>query len=447
MSTQQQLKQVYANAILSEDANLAPSLQQGQDLYFKQQGVTQVVATASEENNNLNNNIFPASSSSTLLYQHASNLGIPPITGALPTYGNVTLTASGTSPVTFTIPSGTILTNNLTAVQYFVTTEIVINSGVAFSTIIIPIQSSLSGTNTYSPSGTTLVFSAPFVLSPTVTINSAIITPGIISGIDLLTDYDVSNLVYSYMQNPRGGGSSGDYFKWSLESSGQITFAKIIPSGTTPNSANFLLIAIMGGSGDPNFNINLSYPISRSSSLATINTCYNYINGLRPIEANPIVITVSTFGLSATTPNYVTMSGLLNPIVNMTVALTPGLTLDTLVTGTNGVTQTVRQWINYQFRYAVLSVAYGGVTYDGGQYMLGEQMIAIILNGLGSSQAFNGTLCSILVNATFLYSDSNITNSQNIPVPDSGQYYIVGTPTTINIIYDIDISIINLTVV
>ena len=151
-----------------------------------------------------------------------------------------------------------------------------------------------------------------------------------------------------------------------------------------------------------NLNIKLSYPISRASSLLTIATCEAYENAQRPAGKNPNVITVSTFALSSTTPNYA-MSGLLNPTINLTVSLALGIDLTTNITGSNGVTMTVQEWILYQFRFAILSAPYTGTAYDGGTYILGEQITTSLSNGLGNSQYLNGYLCSILVNAIFTY--------------------------------------------
>lgn len=448
-TTQAQLEQVYNNSVLAENPNLAPSLQAGQDLYFKRKGATQIVATATQELAGLENNIFPVSSISVLLYKHASNLGIPPISGALPSYGNISLVVPvGTlvSPVTFTILSGTLLTNAITSVQYTVTTTTVITIGTAFSTLVIPVQSVLSGASTYSPPNTNLDFATPYVLSPTVTISSALVTNNFVSGQNLPTDSQVSNVVYNFMQSPRGGGSDGDYQKWSYESSPLITNSSIIPAGGIDASQNFLLVAIMGGSSDPNVNIKLTYPISRQSSNETISICSSYIEGVRPVNDNPNVVTVSTFALSPTTPNYVT-TGLLNPVINLRVSLADGLTLTTNITGSDGSVKTVREWILYQFRFAILSAPYKGVLYNGGTFILGENITTILSNGLANSQYLTGYLCSILVNATFTYTDANVTNILDIPVPNSNQFYLVGSPTTLNIIYDIDTTIINITVV
>ena len=264
-TTQAQLENIYNNSIIAENPNLVPSLQQGQDLYFKRKGITQVVSTATQENSIIGNNIFPVSSSSVFLYKHVSNLGMPLVQGALPSYGTVTLipTTGITSPVTFMILAGAILSNPITNIQYEVTQTTTISSGADFANIAIPIQSVLSGSQTYSPPDTILNFSTPFVLSDTVTVGTASMNNDQVSGQDLPTDSQVSNSVYNFMQTPRGGGSLGDYKKWALESSSLITNAIIIPSGGLDANPDFILVAIMGGSSDPFVNTHHTKVISK----------------------------------------------------------------------------------------------------------------------------------------------------------------------------------------
>jgi Baseplate J-like protein len=444
--TQQQLQQVYASAILAEDPNLQPSLNQGQDLYFKSKSTSLVVATAIQEVQNLQNNIIPSSSSSTFLYKHAASLGIPPIVGALPSFGNMGLVASGNSPVAFTIAAGTILTNPSSAVQYFVLSDVNVTMSQAFNTVVIPFQSVLSGSVTYSPPGTTLQFMNPLVLTSMVTISQAIIT-SIVSGTNTPTDLDVSGVVSGYMQNPRGGGSTGDYYKWALASNPTIvTNAIIIPAGALTNT-NIIYVAIMGGSSDPSINVNIPYPIDRSiDQPVNIAITQNYIEGLRPVNDNPVTASVLTYNITNSAGGNP-----LNCAISINVVLSPGLTLATQVVGTNGVTQSVEQWIQYQTRYAVLSAPYGGTMVNGSPVILGAMITTLLLNGLADTNNLSGYLCSILVDVEFSYSDNTPrTNVPDIPVLNSSQYFIPpagGLPPFLQIVYDLDVDIITVSVI
>lgn len=439
---QKYLEQVFNAAILAEDASLSPALEQGQDLYFKRKGYTQVAAIVTQETSIVNNNIFPVSSNSTFLYKHAANLGMPLFVGALPSYGTVRLFSEDTTtaPSTFTVTTGTILTSSSTGVKYEVMEDTLINSGTLLSSVAIPIQSILSGKKTYISPGNSLIIATPYIFGA-VTISTAIVNNDFVAGQDTPTDLHISNSIYQYAQYPRGSGSAGDYAKWALQSNSTITQTMVIP-----NYAGVVLVAIMGGSSDPLVNIELSYPISREVPLSIVDQCSAYLESQRPLDVNVNSITVSTLALSSTTPNYVTNIGLLNPQINLNVVLDTGLNLNTEITGANGETKSVRDWILYQFRFAILSAPYGGVTINGNTVLLGEQITTILSNGLGATQSFNGYLCSILLNATFTYTDANVTNQSDIPVPNQNEYFIVGNPSTINIIYDIDTTIINIIV-
>lgn len=447
--TQSQFEQVYNGAILSEDSDLQPSLQAGQDLYFKQKGVSLVAATATQEIQNLENNIIPSSSSAVFLYKHAASLGIPVITGALPTFGDMSLIIPGggpsTSPVAFVIPAGSILTNSASAVQYFVTADVPVGLGDLFADVVIPFMSVLSGSDTYSPPGTFVIFSTPLVLSPSLTIIQAVVSNDVVSGTNTPTDLYVSALVSSYMQNPRGGGSTGDYLRWALESNPTIvTDAKIIPAGAILNQ-NIIYVAIMGGTSDPNVNIELAFPISRTiSQQSQIAITNAYIEGLRPVNDNPAIASVQTYAITDDTLINPTNP---NPSITLSVVLAQGLSLSTPVVGTNGQTKTVEEWIQYQTRYAILSSPYTGTIVDGEPYILGTWITTVLLNGLADSNNLNGYLCSILVNVEFSYTDDNVTNSINIPVPNSTNYFIpptVSTPPYLEIIYDLDVNIITI---
>ena len=445
--TNTQLEKVFSDTVLAEDSNLSASFSQGQDLYFAQKATCQIVSTATQENEQFENNIFPASSSNTFLSKHAASLGIPNITGAQPTVGTLTLSPPDGSPanptVNFSIPMGSILTNPATAIQYQVSMTCNFTTSDPFVSIPIPIQSVLSGSNTYCSPGTILNFSAPLMVG-SVTISNAIANNDIVSGYDTPTNLDISELVSSYMQNPRGGGSQGDYFRWAKESTPLITFAKIIPAGYILDQ-NLIYIAAFTGSGDPNVNIGLSFPISRSVTLPTVNVMKAYIEGVRPINDQPIYATVSTYAI---TDNDTINPSNPNPSITLNVLLAVGLSLNTVIQGSNGMSMTVEDWIKYQTRYAILSAPYGGTTLDDNQpYILGDDIITLIKSGLSASSYLQGYLCSLLINVTFRYDDDTHVDSINIPVPDSNNYFIAALgniPASLKIIYDLDTTIITI---
>ncbi len=447
--SQIQLEAIFANTVLAEDPNLAPSLLQGQDLYFTQKATCQAVSSATQEIEQFQNNIFPGSSSNAFLPKHAASLGIPNITGAQPTQGSLVVILPMGSPsnpsVDFTIPSGAILTNPVTAIQYMVTQNTPFVMADTFISVSIPFQSVLSGSDTYCIPGTVLTFAAPLVVD-TVTITQASVNNDVASGSDTPSNVDISTLVNTYMQNPRGGGSTGDYFHWALLSSSLITFAKIIPAGGALADQNIVYISAFVGSNNPTVNIALAFPISRSATLATVNIMGNYIESVRPVNDNPLYATVSTYAI---TDNVLINPANPTPAITFTVLLAPGLDLTTIIQGSNGLSMTVAEWLEYQTRFAILSAPYGGtILADGKPYILGDDIITLLKSGLSASAYLQGYLCSLIINVTFVYTDATFPGGiPDIPVPNSDIYFVPASgmlPASLEIIYDLDTSIISI---
>jgi hypothetical protein len=441
MANKSQFLGIFKNEILSEDINLTPSLDVGQHLYFVSNAVSVVADSLSKDIEEISNNQFPSSSSSAYLYKQASSLGISTFDGATPTFIKIGLDIEeGTlSPISFTIPSGYIINNDLTGNEYSTISETSVAINEDLSLLTIDCVSTNSGISSNSPYKTLGTFKTPITIT-----EELIVSKGhfkyVTSGIDAPTDLDLSIQVSKWMSSTYGSGSEGDYIKWIKKT--EPTVSDIyFPSILSNTSSNTIYIAIGLGALDPKVNIELPYPVSSACPQYMIDNVFNFVETQRGINDNHEILSLDTFGFDSTTINYKSI-GLLNPSISINVVLPVGITLNTTIIGENGDSKTVSEWIKYQFRFGVLSAKRGGIAKGENRYVANSDIVTIIKNGLGN----DGYLCSCITDISFTYSDANIRNSYDIPVPNANQSLIQQDGVySILYLYDIDTSIINIT--
>ena len=456
--TQEFFEQLFQNTVLSEDPNQLYTFVAGQDNYFMQKAVGLGMSLVASEISGLQDNIFPSSANSTYLDKFLAASNLPPRAGALPSIGSMQLiipaqTADIYTLVTsYKIATGSVLVNNITGANYLVQSDVIIPAGTVIyssSTTVLPISfdflSQQTGSLTYSPIGSPNTLSAPInLLVNNGTVNSTIqVTQAsivsIASGIDGQTDYDISYAINKNARSPKGSGTIGDFSTWALQSSPTITDSQVIPNGViNGGTSSWIYVAIMTGSRDPNVNINLLYPLSRSVNNSTIATCQQYIETKRGILDDVNVINVLTYGIQAyTAPStYPT-----NILINLNVTLSVGLDKDTSITGSNGTSLSVDNWIRQQFRFAVLSAPYQGEVVDNSsnRYIKNDTIVTILKSRLGNDSSSVGSLATILEYISFNYTDiNNTTPIPNIPVPNFNNIFVPGVNSGLQIIYDID---------
>lgn len=455
VQSQQQLAQVYYNTYLTLNPNIVANIA-GTDSYFKANAVSQIGANIIQDIQLLQNNIFPPSSSGVFLDKHAGNLGMTPRMGALPSQGIITLqtgTGGNTALGTVVISAGTLLTSNTTNNQYQTLVDVTITTGNLINTITLQVASVNLGTGTESPVADIWSFNTPITVAVGQVVSTAIVT-NITEGSDIESDNLLAARIFNFSQNPRGGGSIGDYVSWCFLGDPSVTQATVI---TTPfGNFGILFPVILVGNPDPNYYIDGSvnndfmptpYPISRTALPITISNVQTYINGVRPINDNPNVLTVAT---------YLVNGANLNMFI-VTVALSPGLTLTTQIEVANGSFLTVTQLIQREFRRAIISAPLGGTEINTGtddspvynQYILVSDIERIISQGLANSGTYQGNYASILVSIQIDYFyNSSPTPTYIVPVPSLNSNNLFYQPPTfgalpqVQYVYDIDVSII-----
>ena len=291
--------QLYKDSILSENPNLLNTFNEGQDNYFMQKSIGLAMSIVASEILGLQDNIFPASANSTYLDKHLAVANLPARLGTTPSTGTIKITIPANTTIlsNYIIPVNTQMSNVITGYNYITNVLTTINSGLYSSAtdIFISFISSQNGTNTASPINTNNNFTNPLIIPTSLTTNLTISTSIIVnitSGNNGQTDYDISYLINKNSRFPKGSGTIGDYFTWCLQSSPNITDAEIIPSSIISGYNNYFYVAVISGMRDPNFNITLTYPISRTTNQNDITVAKNYLETKRNILDNYNVISV-----------------------------------------------------------------------------------------------------------------------------------------------------------
>ncbi len=453
-----QLVQIYYNTVTTLNPNLTPSIQ-GSDLYFKANATAQVAANAIQDSQLLLNNIFPASSTGSFLDKFAGSLGMTPRQPALPSQGNATTLVANsgtTAAAAFVIPVNTQLTSSTTNQVYNVTEAVSVANGATLANVIIPIQSVNLGAGTNSPPDDTLTFVTPFVVPTTMQtiVSASVSSSGMTVGSDIESDNTLALRIFTFMINPRGGGSSGDYISWCFLGNANVTQATVL---TTSQSNNGLLFPIIfEGSPNSDFYIDgnsandymeTPAPINRTAPSADITAVQTYINGVRPVNDNPNVLTVATYELQDIDPVFGDDS-----YFDVNVVLSPGLTLTTNILISNGTYLTVSELIQREFRRAILQTPVQGttVTIDDieGQYIIVSDIERVVLQGLANSQAYQGNYASLLVSLEIAYhAQGDIESTYFVPVPSlqlGNMFVLVDGAQQAYLVYDIDTTILHI---
>lgn len=454
--SQTQLLQLYNNKITSLNPNLSPSIA-GSDLYFKGNATTQVAANVIQDTQLALNNVFAASSSGTYQDKHAGNVGMTPRMGATPSIGTCTLNGSGTSSVVYVIYSGTLLQDTITNVQYQTLQDVSIAIGDTINAIILPISSVLLGTSTVSPIGDDLNFLTPFNIGVVNIVTATLVS--LTSGMDFESDNQFALRIFNFSQNPRGGGSVGDYYSWCfLGDPVNVTGATIISTNLL-NNQNILFPVILIGNPNPNFYVDgtseqtptpyiQTYPQNRTAISTIISSVQSYIDGVKAVNTNPQTLTVATYILQATDPVFI---GVTNAFV-VNVSLTPGITLSSLFTLPNNNTITVSQLIQREFRRAILSTPLGGLTINQlnnevPPVIVTNQAIPlgdisdIIMQGLGNSGIIQGNFISAIIGIEIIYLKNNVDAGSYIILPSLNSSNLFNVNLQAYLIYDIDIGL------
>jgi len=444
--SQQQLLQIYNNKITSLNPNLSPTIQ-GSDLYFKGNATAQIGANIIQDTQLALNNVFAASSSGTYLDKHAGNLGMTPRMGALPALGTCALTASGTASVAYIIPAGTLLQDVITNIQYQTLTITSIPMGTALNGVSLNIVSVNLGTATSSPIGDTLTFLTPFSIGST-NISTATLAQ-LTAGSDVESDNEFALRIFNYSQNPRGGGSIGDYISWCFLGDSYVTQATVITTDVI-GSENIVFPTILTGISNPNFYIDgdsnnmyqeTPFPIARTAISPIIANVQSYINGVKPQGTNGLVITVATYELQASDPVF----GTINNRFDVKVSLTPGIILSSNIQlPISNQIITVENLIRREFRRAIISAPLGGtiISISGIEdaYIPLVDISDIIMQGLGNSGGIQGNFASLVLGLEIIWNPNGVRSAIpyiQLPSINNGKLF-TPAPHEAYYVYDID---------
>lgn len=462
--SQTQLAALFYNSITSLNPNLVPSIPGG-DFYFTANATTQVNAAVIQDIQLVYNDIFPASSSGNALDKHAAALGMTRRMGALPSLGTVTLVSSGSSSASHTITAGTLLQSNVTNNQYQTTEDVIIPISTVLNTVTLSVASILLGTGTESPNGDVLTFATPFTIPTAHLISEATVTGNMLAGSDIEDDQQFALRIFNFAQNPRGGGSPGDYIGWCFLGSTNVTQATIIQTNSIGNN-NILFPIVLSGNSNNNYyvdgNISNSFaqtpaPINRTTSSLDIANVQAYIDGVKPENDNPFVLTVATYEFSNSMPS----ARIVNTIVtgtffNINVSLSPGLALSTQLTLPDLPSPgyiTVENLIKREFRRGILTSPLGGISIilnpnPANQFLVISDIEDVVLQGLANTPNLQGNFASILIAIQITYFPGGLPNPtpEYIAIPSlqsSTIFKIVGSSWETYLVYDVDYTILN----
>jgi hypothetical protein len=435
--TKEQLVSVFNNEVQSINPNIVTGLD-GTGEYITANATAQVVTSVSQDSIQLLNNAFAASSAGTFLDKHGAELQLIR-QGALPSTGIAALTNIGAATTTITIPAGTLLTSATTGNQYYTLADVTVTTTQVFTTVQLMINSVILGLGTASPNGDVLTFNTP-ILDGSISLIAAV-AGDMALGSPIENDNQLSNRIFHFSQQPRGGGSLGDYELWGFLGDPSITGSYCVPAGGVANS-NLIYIIILIGASDPNYYIDPPIAVNRAASTLNINNVQAYIETYRPVNDDPNVITTTTFMVNSAVG-----------VITLYVALSSGLTIATFITDVNGTSITVGDIIFRELRRALISTPPGGKSVIIGgtvnQYIIVSDLELGVLTSLGNSGTFQGTYASILTSVRVNFIPTGQTSPISyISVPSlaTGNLITEGPPSTAAFIYDLDSTAVNVVV-
>jgi len=259
----------------------------------------------------------------------------------------------------YLVAAGTTFTSAFNGKSYILQSDVTVETaGDSFFDLI----SSLSGTGTQLPTGSTL----------TTTVDSQSLVVTVLSSTDgqpTETNDQVSARISNNVKNPIGAAREQQYVLWSREANSNVANAIVI--GNFDDGSPPLKLAIFLLGFGTNYDDILLTPslFTRTVTNSVERDVYGYLNSLRLINVNLLISSVSTWVFSDN--------------LNIAVTLIPGLTLATLVPNFNGAPISVQNFIIQEIRRAFITYQYQGTAIDAttDRYILLSQ----IAQGLDSS--------------------------------------------------------------
>lgn len=385
LQTQAQITQRYFNIILALNPNTLPDTE-GTDWWVKGQVIGGLLAGLNQDIYLAGQNSLPLNSTGVYLDKQAASFSIPARIGAGPSMGTASLSAPAVSAVF--LPVDTILNYSVNNLSFYVAQDTTIAIG---QTGVIPFNCSTIGSGTQIPNNSTLTLQTPIDgISSVVIVNMT-------DGINQETDANFSFRLAQALQNPKTGGSIGDYTQWAFSVPG-VTGAYPYPNYVQPGT---LILTILAGGND--FDTILLTPptltqyYSRTAPQILINAVDAYVETVRPVNDSVLVNTVDT--------NIIQPSN----IINVGVLLAQGLQLGTVI---STYSLTVEQLIQREVRRAIISTQVGANIDPGNglRYIYLADIVTTLNIGLSAVQGQNGIYASLIVDSLVDYNGSATTN-------------------------------------
>jgi uncharacterized phage protein gp47/JayE len=471
--TQTQLTQLGYDQWKSADPNAQPDIE-GTDSYFKLNSTAAMGTMVAQDSQLVENNIFPVSATVPYIDKHAAELGMTPRMGALPTTGTVYLYGTPSDSFIpdgdYTIPADTVLESSLSGVSYITLTDVVLLNGIEYefnssgyltvassgSLVEVNIQSINTGTSTVSSPSSQITFdsqlSIPTSTDPYIITDAAIPDTGLTPGSNTESDQLLAIRIYDWIQNPHGGGSSGDYIKWGFLALSRITGIEVVDASVSTSA--ILYPVALEGNADKNYFIDgdvyndfAQSPNNRSVNSTDIATVQTYINSQVPVNSSPLVISADTYYVIYDDNGDDNLNMNLDQSIAITVSLAYGFNLSSNVTITNadGTTQqlTAKNLILRELRRGIVTTPYeGNPVYYGedllGNYIKVDDLQRIIMEGLSATDNFTGNYASLITGITIVYT-KGVTTSDYIEVPDLQNNNKLIFDSKGYLVYDIDV--------
>jgi uncharacterized phage protein gp47/JayE len=374
--TQSQLAQTYENSLQALNPGIIIQAPDGSaiasDWYVKQQVTASLGAGLSQDILIAQRNQFATTGAGSSLDELAAANNLPPRFSNFPAQGQVQVNTA--VPFNITVPIGTILVNPANGVQYSVTDTATILSGTHGT---INIRSVNTGNGLAAANGTRI---NPQTAVTGIDFFTVIfITDGFVQE----SDSSISNRIITASQNPRGGGSLGDFIGWAEEVQG-VTGAYAFPYNLA--GTRVIYTSALTGIFDADAILaTSSIPYSRTAPASLVQQVALHIAQVQPANILQKVNTSATYQVP--------------DIIDVEVLLVQGYTLSTIIPS---IGLTVENLIKREVRRAIISAPLGGTNLINSSmvensYILMSDIEQTLDLGLAASYTESGVYASLLI--------------------------------------------------
>ena len=390
--TLDQIKQNFNQYISTQNANINPYVK-GTDWDVFGTALSGIISGVYQDQQNISNATFIQFATGLFLDYWAYSLGQPPRSGA--TYTTVIATIAATPLGLEIFPVGTVFSTTYNNQNYNLIGSVTTSET---EPVTISLQCQTTGSGLSLPTGA--------VLTNTVYSNTDAVVASSTDGQSAETDSQLRQRLQYIMQNPQGGGRTGQYISWAEASDSNVTGGiEVFP---LTGSDLTIGVFVLAGGEDYDYLLVNETPYNRTATPATVLNSNVYINALRPIDSDVYVASVSLFQPGEyMSPNVYQ--------ITVQVSLITGLTLSSLITNIDGSQITVENMILQELRRGFITYPFQGTLIDTTNYILISRLEQV----LDSSLSVNGGIYQQILtdrNITILNTTTSTPETTGIPV-------------------------------